>query len=276
MPFLTIVILALVQGITEFLPISSSGHLVLAHSALDGDLEPQAWADSLMIDVAVHVGTLFSVLIYFRDDVRRMVQGGRDFATGAVRSLDSKLMIYVVVSSLPVIFFGFILHQFNFSWLRSVEVVAWATLIFGALLWAADRYQPAQRSVEDMTFKDAFFIGLAQALALIPGTSRSGITMIASRYLGYTRSESARYSLLLAIIAIAGAGTLAGLDLVQSGNVRLGLDALLAAVIAFGAGWVAIALMMRWLERFSFAPFAIYRVILGVVLLGAIYSGYIA
>ena len=276
MPFLTIVILALVQGITEFLPISSSGHLVLAHSALDGDLEPQAWADSLMIDVAVHVGTLFSVLVYFRDDVWRMVQGVRDFSTGDVTSMDSQLMIYVIFSSLPVIFFGFVLHQFDFSWLRSVEIVAWATLIFGAFLWVADRYQTAQRSVEDMTFKDAFVIGMAQALALIPGTSRSGITMIASRYLGYTRSESARYSLLLAIIAIAGAGTLAGLDLVQSGNVRLGLDALLAAVIAFGAGWAAIALMMRWLKRFSFAPFAIYRVILGVVLLGAIYSGYIA
>jgi len=276
MALYSIIILALVQGITEFLPISSSGHLVLVHTALDQDLEPLAWSRALMMDVAVHVGTLFSVLVYFREDLHKMVCGARDIVRGDVTTMDAQLNVYIVVSSIPVIVAGFILYQWEPSWLRSVEIVAWTTLIFGVVLWFADHFKPAGKIIEDITFKDAFLIGLAQALALVPGTSRSGITMIAARYLGYSRTESAHYSLLLAIVAIAGAGTLALKDLIESGNVILTLDALLAAVIAFASGWGAIALMMKWLERFTFTPFAVYRVILGIVLLAAIYSGVLA
>ncbi len=257
-----IVILALIQGITEFLPISSSGHLALAHAVMDGDSAGR-WGENLTLDVAVHVGTLFSVLVYFRRDIMAMLRGGAD----------SKLLRFVIAASVPVIIAGFALHLFQPDWLRSVEVIAWTTLIFGILLWWVDKSKPAERDLQSMGMKDALLIGLAQILALVPGVSRSGITMSAARWFGFSRVEAARFSLLLAIIAISGAGTLGGIGLVKSGDAALGFDALLAASLAFLSGLGAIALMMRWLERASFAPFALYRVVLGIVLLGIVYGG---
>lgn len=268
-----LIILALIQGITEFLPISSSGHLVLVHEFMNGETEAR-WQENLMLDVAVHVGTLLSVLIYFRKDVCKMLAGLKDWATGKCDSDGARLDLYVVVSSLPVIAAGFVLHKLEPSWIRSIEVMAWATLIFGALLWWIDRVKPPQKTLTDMSLRDAFWIGCAQALALVPGTSRSGITMTAARWFGFSRTESAHYSLLLAIIAISGAGTLGALDLFESGDVALTLDVLLAAALAFVAGWTAIAVMMRWLEKATFKVFAVYRIILGVVLLALIYSGF--
>lgn len=270
MPLLHILILALVQGITEFLPISSSGHLILTHAALNEGTD--IWAQDLMLDVAVHVGTLFSVLLYFRSDMCKMLCGLKDALTGNQTSEGARLAGFVILSSLPVILAGFVLNEFQPYWLRAIEIVAWTTLLFGILLWWVDAKKPATREQNTMTWKDAVFIGLAQALALIPGTSRSGITMTASRYLGYTRTDAARYSLLLAVIAISGAGTLGGLDLIEAGSLSLTLDALLAAGLAFVSGWVAIALMMNWLKKASFKVFAVYRIALGLVLLAGIYG----
>lgn len=277
MPILHIIILALVQGITEFLPISSSGHLILTHHALDQNLEPEAWDEMLMMDIAVHVGTLFSVLVYFRDDLREMIESVKSIRTdgvlSGVNSQGGRLARNIIVSSIPVIVVGFVLFQLELSILRSIEIVAWMTLIFGGVLWAADKYRPADKTIEAMNLKDAALIGLAQAFALVPGTSRSGVTMSAARGLGYTRPDSARYSLLLAIVAIAGAGTLSVIDLLQAGNASLSFSALIAAVFAFVSGWIAISLMMTWLQRFSFTPFVIYRVFLAVGLLVGLYSG---
>jgi undecaprenyl-diphosphatase len=273
MPLLHIIILALVQGITEFLPISSSGHLILAHNALGQNLEPEAWDDMMMMDIAVHVGTLFSVLVYFRSDLCDMVSDIKTIRHNGLNSKGGKLARNIIISSLPVILAGFVLFQLNLSILRSLEIVAWMTLIFGGVLWAADRYYPAKKTIDSMSIKDAFLIGLAQSFALIPGTSRSGVTMSASRALGYSRPESARYSMLLAIVAIAGAGTLSVIDLLQAGNASLSFSALIAAVLAFVSGWVAISLMMRWLQKFNFTPFVIYRVLLAVALLVGLYSG---
>lgn len=255
-----IVILALVQGITEFLPISSSGHLVLAHEVIGKTV------DDLTMDVAVHVGTLAAVLLYFYKDVLRMLctlKGGGD----------KKLILAIIIGSLPVVAAGFIIHLTGPDWTRSLYLTAWCTLIFGIILGLADKYKPAEKSLDQLTIKDAFLIGLAQMLALIPGTSRSGITMTAGRMLGFNRADCARFSLLLATVAISGAGTLGGFDLMQSGNIDLGIDILLAAILAFLSGLAAIALMMRWLEKASFMPFVIYRVILGLLLLGLLYGG---
>ena len=262
---LHIVILALVQGITEFLPVSSSGHLVLTHHLLDGGGANLCWEENRTLDVAVHVGTLASVLLYFRRDVCTM-------ACGLLRA-EFRLLSLVILASLPVIAAGFGLHLLQPSFLCLLQVMAWTTLVFGIVLWVADRFSPAQKTIDDMNRRDALLIGLSQALALVPGTSRSGITMTAARALGYTRTEAAHFSLLLSIVAIAGAGTLGSLDLVQSGNADLSFDALIAAVLAFVSGWIAIALMMKWLEKATFTPFAIYRVVLGVLLLGLIYGG---
>lgn len=278
-----IVILALIQGITEFLPISSSGHLVLAHAFMDGAAVDEAarWAEDLTMDVAVHVGTLFAVLLYFYRDIWSMVRGLigllciNKAATeqGGADQEGAQLCLYVVLASLPVIVAGFALHAWAPAFVRSVEIMAWATLIFGIVLWAADHFSPADKMLVTLNWKSALLIGLAQVLALIPGTSRSGITMTAGRALGFSRRESARFSLLLAVVAISGAGTLSGIDLWQSGDLALGKEAALAAGLSFVTALGAIALMMKWLEKSSFTPFALYRIILGLILLGLIYSG---
>ncbi len=221
-----------------------------------------------MLDVAVHVGTLASVLLYFRQDLVKMLCGLIHW-----KSEGAKLNTYIIVSSIPVIAAGFMLHALSPDFLRSVQVMAWTTLIFGIILWFADAKSPSNKSLNDMSIKDALLIGLAQILALIPGTSRSGITMTMGRALGYNRTEAARYSMLLAIIAIAGAGTLGTLDLIESQNAALTFDMALAAVFAFITGYIAITLMMKWLERATFKVFAIYRIILGIGLLVGLYSG---
>ncbi len=265
MPFIQILVLALVQGITEFLPVSSSGHLILV-PAVTG------WNDQgVVIDVATHVGTLVAVMIYFRADVMAMAAGflrlvRRRFDPGA------RLALLVVVATLPTVIAGAVLHELGSDLFRSAAIIAWTTIGFGVLLGIVDRVCVATRPMESITFGGAVVFGLAQVLALVPGTSRSGITMTAGRVLGLDREAAARFSLLMSIPAILGAGTLAGWDLYRAGDVVLGLDALLAAVLSCIAALTAIALMMRWLRRASFLPFVIYRVVLGIVLLVWLYT----
>lgn len=269
-----IILLAIIQGLTEFLPVSSSGHLGLFHCFTD---QCDQWdAENLTMDIAVHVGTLLSVLLYFWRDVIRMLLGLKDIGTGKAKSSDAQLLLFVLISSIPVIVAGLILHQFEPDWLKTLHVIAWATLGFGVVLWWADKQPETTRTLSDITYKDAILIGLAQILALIPGTSRSGITMTASRFLGYSRTECAHYSMLLAMVAISGAGALISLDLIKDGNVQLGIDAAIAVVLSFISGWVAIHLMMKFLERATFTVFAIYRILLGGGLLFLLYSGVIA
>ncbi len=272
MPLYYIVLLALIQGITEFLPISSSGHLVIVHEFLG----EYSFQEELIIDVAVHVGTLFSALIFFHKEVLAMIRGFFGFFTKTSDEQGQKLFLAVLVGSIPVVIAGFILYKLQASWLRDLHIMGWALILFGILLWYADRFKPAERTLASLGLKDALVIGLSQALSLIPGTSRSGITMTTARWLGFSRTESARYSLLLAIVAISGAGTLGAYDLYKLGDVALGMDALLAAFLAFLSGLAAIYLMMKWLSHASFTPFVIYRIALGVLLLGLLYSGMIS
>ncbi|MGH1404613.1 MAG: undecaprenyl-diphosphate phosphatase [Alphaproteobacteria bacterium] len=268
-----IILLAIIQGLTEFLPVSSSGHLGLFHCFTD---HCDHWdAENLTMDIAVHVGTLLSVLLYFWRDVVRMLFGLKDLGTGKATSQDAKLLLYVLISSIPVIVAGLILHMFEPDWLKTLYVIAWATVIFGVVLWWADTKTIATREMKDLTFRDAFIIGLAQMLALIPGTSRSGITMTASRFLGYSRTDSAHYSMLLAMVAISGAGALISLSLLKNADVQLGMDALIAVILSFISGWVAIHVMMKFLEKSTFTVFALYRIILGGGLLVLLYTGVI-
>ncbi|PCJ97874.1 MAG: hypothetical protein COA45_09310 [Zetaproteobacteria bacterium] len=268
-----IILLAIIQGLTEFLPVSSSGHLGLFHCFTD---HCDHWDNqNLIMDIAVHVGTLLSVLLYFWRDVVRMFLGVKDIGTGNIKSNNAKLTLYVLISSIPVIIIGFILNMFEPDWLKTLYVIAWATIIFGVILWWADKKSPTTREIKDLTLKDAVVIGCAQTLALIPGTSRSGITMTAARFLGFSRTESAHYSMLLAMIAISGAGALIGLSLIKSGDITLGMDVLIAITLSFISGWVSIVIMMKFLQNATFTVFAVYRVLLGTALLGLLYSGVI-
>jgi len=265
MPLIQLFVLAIVQGITEFLPISSSAHLVLV-PYLTG------WDDQgLLIDVAVHVGTLLAVIIYFWRDVVDMILGAIGWLTGRKRK-GSRLALMVIIASIPLMVAGAILHRLGPDLFRSVELIAWTTIGFGLLLGFADRMCPSTARLNQTTLGAGLFIGLAQCLALLPGTSRSGITMTAGRVLGLERSEAARFSLLMSIPAILGAGTLAGFDLTTAGDATLTIDALIAGGLAFLTALVAVSAMMAWLRRASFAPFVIYRVCLGVFLLYVLYA----
>lgn len=265
MTLLQILVLALVQGITEFLPISSSGHLVLVPAVF-------GWSDQgLDMDIAVHVGTLFAVVLYFWRDVWGMTVGVTRLARGR-KDAHGRLALLIVLATLPVIAAGLLLKDHIELYARSLAVIGWTTLIFGIALWVVDRLSMTVKRAEHMSITDALVVGLAQVMALVPGTSRSGITMTAARLLGYEREESARISMLMSIPTILGAGTLATLDIVERGDWTLTSSALIGAGLAFVAALGAIALLMAWLKRASYTPFAIYRIIMGIALLAWAYG----
>ncbi len=269
MPLLHVFLLALVQGITEFLPISSSGHLVLTWEAFDRAGWPMAentQSERLILDVAVHVGTLAAVCLYFWRDLAQIAFGATRLLLGQTGP-GARLLFHLVLASIPLMLVGYLFKDAITAALRDVQVVAWATIGFGVVLFAADRMGLTVRRLEHLGTGGAAFIGLMQVLALVPGTSRAGITMTAARLLGLERPEAARFSLLLAVPAILGAAALAGLDLYESGNVRLGFDAMVAALVSFTVAFLAIALMIRWLRRAGFTPFVVYRLLLGATLL---------
>ncbi|MEE8273240.1 MAG: undecaprenyl-diphosphate phosphatase [Alphaproteobacteria bacterium] len=262
---LHLVVLALVQGITEFLPISSSGHLILV-PVLTG------WPDQgLVLDVAVHVGTLGAVLLYFRRDVWQMLAGVALLIAGR-RNPGARLALLLVAATVPVVVAGAGLKYVGSEGLRNVTVIGWTTLGFGVVLFAADRWCLTLRRIEHMPMASALAIGLAQVLALVPGTSRSGITMTAARALGYERQAAARFSMLLSIPVIIAAGTLEGLELYAAGDAVLTASVAIAVALAFVSALAAIGFLMKWLRRANFTPFVIYRVGLGAYLLWLAYA----
>lgn len=264
MTLLQIVVIAVVQGITEFLPISSSGHLVLVPVVTN-------WPDQgLLIDIAVHVGTLGAVIVYLWRDLWSMV--GALGRLGAGREDPGlRLLGHLVIASVPVVVAGALVQFFARDAMRGAEVIGLTMLGFGVVLHACDRFGGTLRRIDDMGLGGAFLIGLAQAVALIPGSSRAGMTISAARILGYDRREAARFSMLLAIPAIVAAGSSAGYNLVQAGNAQVQADAMLAAALAFVAALITIYALMGWLRRATYTPFVIYRILLGAAILGWVY-----
>lgn len=265
MPILHLVLVAIVQGITEFLPISSSGHLILLPN-LTG-LEDQG----LVIDVAVHVGTLGAVILYFRQDVARAIAG--IFRINDQSDPDARLALGLIVATIPVVIAGLALKLAGLDEsLRSIAVVGWTTLIFGVVLYWADQSGKDAKTATDWTLKDAILMGLWQVLALIPGTSRSGITITGARQLGYARSDAARLAMLMSIPTILASGTLIGIEVAASMDAAAARDSLIAAAFAFAAALAALHFMMRLLRSVSFTPYVIYRIALGIVLLAIAYA----
>jgi len=262
-----IFLVAVIQGITEFLPISSSGHLILL-PRLTGMTD-----QGLIVDVAVHVGTLFAVVLYFRSDVRTALCGLPRALTGRIDTPGARLALLLLVATVPVIIAGALLklsgHADN---LRSIVVIGWASIVFGLVLYWSDRIGHRSKTTEDWNVTDAMVIGLWQAVALIPGTSRAGITITGARLLGYRRHEAARISMLMSIPTIVASGVLLGAEASVEADKAVLAGAATAAAFAFAAALAALSLMIRFLDRVSFTPYVIYRVALGVVLLALAYG----
>jgi len=257
-----LIILSLIQGITEFLPISSSAHLILLPLLTE-------WQDQgLAIDVAAHLGSLFAVVFYFRKDISRILFAGvNSIINKEISKPDSKLFWCLVIASIPVLASGFLLRDIVSTYLRDPLIIAAASIGFGLLLWYADATGKRIRQVNSINMRDAIMIGLAQALALVPGTSRSGITMTVALMLGLDRKSAARFSFLMAVPVILAAAGYESLKLVQMDAAvdinNFFITALLSAISAF----VSIHFFLKFLDKIGMLPFVIYRVVLGVILI---------
>ena len=260
MDWLHVFVLASIQGLTEFLPVSSSAHLILPSQIL-------GWPDQgLGFDVGVHVGTLAAVLIYFRKDVIAMWLAFFKTLKGE-QSIDGRIAWFIIAATVPAVIAGLLLNDVVDLYGRSMLVIAGTTLVFGALLWFADRRENVQKTLADLTLRDSIYIGLAQAVALIPGTSRSGITMTAALMLGFSRAAAARFSFFLSIPIILLAGSYKTLEL-ASLDVQVPWDRVIGGV--FISAIVAITCIHYFLillEKVGMLPFVIYRMLLGVFLI---------
>ncbi len=267
MLIIQIIVLALIQGITEFLPISSSGHLLLVPVVT-------GWPDQgVLTDVMVHMGSFLAVIVYFWKDCVNLLLGLVDMARGR-KNAWGRLALLLILGTIPAVILGVVLDKAGFMDLvrQMPIVVAWNAIIFGTLLYVCDHFGLSVRRMADMTWAPALIIGMAQAVALIPGVSRSGISMSAARALGFERPDSARFAFLLGIPAIAGAGVLKLGEAVHSGA-TISFPMILTAILTFFVALLTIAVLMKLIRHMSFLPFAIYRVALGVILLAVIYSG---
>lgn len=254
-------VLALVQGITEFLPISSSAHLILIPHLL-------GWSDQgLVYDVAAHVGTLGAVVIYFRRDLGQIIHGGFHSVQRRQLDQDGRLFWLLIAASVPIAVGGYLLHDLASGVLRSPIIIAIANIVFAGLLWWSDRIARSIKSLHSIGWREALVIGFSQILAVVPGTSRSGVTMTAGLFLGLTRQAAARFSFLLSIPVIIMAG---GYEIYRMTAIEVTADwhgFVLIAVLSLVSALLAIHLFLQLLDRFGMLPYVIYRLLLGVVLL---------
>lgn len=261
MTWIQVVVLAIVQGITEFLPVSSSGHLVLVPSFF-------GWADQgLAFDVAVHFGSLLAVCTYFRQDLAGLLAGAGRVARARIDTPGARLALGIALATLPAAAAGLAAAGWIEANLRRPSVIVCTLAGYAVLMIVADRYGRRERNMSDLTLGQAFFIGCAQALALIPGTSRSGVTITAGRFLGIARQDAARFSFLLSVPVIFLASVYETLALVTGDAPvpwpELGLGVAVSAVVAY----LSIEFFMRFVNRIGLLPFAVYRLLLAGVIL---------
>lgn len=261
MDYITAILLALVQGVTEFLPISSQAHLVLAGQWISGIYQ------GLDFDVILHAGSLVAVITYFRKEIFRMTRDWTQSLTGGEKTKDSKLAWWVIIGTIPAGVLGLVFKDLAEGMARSEVVMGTALIFFGLALGLADWKGRGERDEYSLGLKDVLIIGFAQALALIPGTSRSGITMTAALFLGMSRDAAARFSFLLSIPIIAAASLLSAVTLFRDG-LEMGWDVLLIGfVVATVSTYACIHYFLAFIRKIGMQPFVIYRLILGGLLL---------
>ena len=244
-----VLILAIIQGVTEFLPISSSSHLILISNYINFNNQ------NLSIDVSLHIGSFLAVITYFFKDIINFFR-------------DKKLFYKILLSSFPVMVIGYVLVKYNFiDTLRNIELIAWTTIIFGILLYIADKFKLQKKINNDLSYKSAIFIGFFQVLSLIPGVSRSGITITAARFLKFERYDSAKISFLLSIPTL-GAVSIFGLNnLINSESLEFSFLNLLSITLSFIFSLITIKFFLSFIQKFSLKIFVIYRIFLGLILL---------
>ena len=244
-----ILILSIVQGITEFLPVSSSSHLILISNYLNFNNQ------SLAIDVSLHIGSFLAVLCYFRKDIFNFIE-------------NKKLFLNIVISSIPVMVFGFILVKFNLiDYLRNIKIIGWMTVLFGILLFISDKFDNEKIIKNNFNIKSALFIGFFQVLSLIPGVSRSGISITAARILKFKRIDSARISFLLSIPTLAAISFFGINNLIISNDLKFSLINLISIFLSFLFSLITISYFLKYIEKFSLNIFVYYRVGIGLIIL---------
>lgn len=259
--------LSLIQGLTEFLPVSSSGHLILFTKYTSYGDQGQA------IDIALHIGSLAAVVLYFWGTIKNMLVSlwqnkfKPNFSVIGVR-----IAYYLLFATIPAVVIGGALSYFGTEWTRVTKLIGWMQMVYSLLLWYADTKFTTNRTLQDMSLRDALLIGFAQCLAFLPGTSRSGVTITIGRFLGFNRSEVAKFSMLLSVPSILAAGILAAYMLCAGTQFNHIVLAYQAVGMSFVFSFLAIFLMMRWLRFATFLPFVIYRVLLGLFLLADAYN----
>ena len=250
--FIEILILSAIQGISEFLPISSSAHLIIVSSLYN------LKASSLLIDISLHLGSLLAIIFFFRKDLFDIKN-------------NQKLLRLIIIGSIPLIIFGYILHSTELiHLLRNIKVIAWTTLIFGIFLYFSDQKKIYKNISSNLNIKSIIFIGMFQILALIPGVSRAGITITAARLLSFNRVDSGKISFLLSIPALAGASFL-GLKDIPNESIEINLLVIIAIILSFLFSYLTVKFFLRYLNRFSLDIFVIYRITIALILLSIIY-----
>ena len=248
-----ILILSAIQGISEFLPVSSAAHLVLVSKYY-------AFANqNLLIDICLHLGSLIAIVVYFRNDLFNFVK-------------NKSFLIKIIVGTIPIIPVGYILYQTKLiEQLRNLEVIGWMSLIFGILLYLSDKSDVTKKIDNNFNNKSAFFIGLFQVLALIPGVSRSGITITSGRILGFDRLDSAKISFFLSIPTLFAASSIGIYNIYKEGSAELNFLAIIAIIFSFVFSYITIALFFSFIRKFSLSAFVIYRIALSLIILGIVY-----
>ncbi len=247
-----IIILSAIQGISEFLPISSSAHLIIISKLYD------IRSSSLLIDISLHLGSLFAIIIFFRKDLLNLKN-------------NQTLLKLIIIGSLPLIIFGYIIYSTELIFLfRNIKIIAWTTLIFGIALYFSDQRRMDQNISTNLNLKTIIFIGLFQILALIPGVSRAGITITAARFLRFNRVDSGKISFLLSIPALAGASFLGFKD-IPNESIEINISIITAIFFSFLFSYLTVNFFLRYLNSFSLNVFVIYRIIIALVLLSIVY-----
>ena len=250
-------LIGIIQGVTEFLPISSSGHLVLF-----GKLSN--WEDQgLFTDIAVHFGTLFAVIVYLRKEIYYLLSNIFQF-----RIFEDQIIFKIILSTFPAILLGYFIYDYVSLYFRSIQLIAISSIVFAIILFFADKISIQSKSWKNITYKEAFVIGLFQVLAFIPGASRAGVTITGARFLGYDRSNSAKFSMVLSIPIILASMTLSLINILNEEQVAVNFYySFFAAIVAFITALLSIIFLMHFIKKANFNIFIIYRIILGIILL---------